>query len=105
MQKLACWLYEVWLSKAVGTKQQPLVKLIDYLAGSSCSYCMAVRMFLIGVGSALVFAGFAAFFKASLPLIILAGIMLIALAVAFTQLERRYLCTLPSVEATINKVK
>jgi hypothetical protein len=95
MQKLACWLYEVWLSKAVGTKQQPLVRLIDYLAGSACSYCMAVRMFLLGLGAALVFSGFAVFFGVSLSLIVLFGIMLIAVAILCTTVERRYLCNLP----------
>lgn len=49
-KRLFCWTYDKWLSGAVGTKDAPLVKLLDFIAGSECKYCMAVRCLLIGTG-------------------------------------------------------
>lgn len=49
-KRLFCWLYDQWLSKAVNEKSDPLVVVLDYLFGSECKYCMAVRALLFGVG-------------------------------------------------------
>lgn len=47
--KAFCWLYDKWLKHAVDDKADPLVRLMDWLIGSQCKYCMAVRAFLLGV--------------------------------------------------------
>lgn len=52
MQKLFCWLYAQWLSKAVDQKSDPLVIALDFLFGSNCKYCMAVRALIFGFGLA-----------------------------------------------------
>ena len=53
VRRIFCWLYAQWLSKLVDQKTDPLVIAIDFVAGSNCKYCMAVRMFCIGFGLAL----------------------------------------------------
>lgn len=82
--KVFCWLYFQWISKAVGSKSAPLVRALDLLFGSECKYCMSVRAFLAGTGVGLSFVGsFLSFFF---------GVALVALAVALTLGERRWLC-------------
>jgi hypothetical protein len=53
MKTLFCTVYAKWLKTFVDSPSDPLVRLIDSAAGSSCKYCMAIRMFLIGVSFAL----------------------------------------------------
>lgn len=79
-KRLFCWLYAQWLSKAVDQKSDPLVRLLDFLAGSECKYCMAVRCLMLGFGLALLF---------SFPLV---GLAILALAFLFTLGERYWLC-------------
>lgn len=52
----------------------PLVRALDAVAGSKCKYCMAVRVGLIGAG---------------LALFNWVGVVLVAIAVGCTVLERR----------------
>jgi hypothetical protein len=80
LKRSFCWLYDQWLSKAVNAKTDPLVRLLDFVAGSECKYCMAVRCLMLGFGSALIF------------LCPLAGLAILALAFLFTLGERYWLC-------------
>lgn len=57
LKRLFCWTYDTWLSKAVGTKQAPLVRALDFVAGSECKYCMAVRCLIFGAGLAITASG------------------------------------------------
>jgi hypothetical protein len=77
MKKLFCLLYDLWLSKFVDEKTDPLVVLLDFIIGSSCKYCMAVRGIMVGLG---------------LGLFNLFGLGLIALAILFTIAEKHWLC-------------
>ena len=72
-----CWLYAQWLSKLVDDKTDPLVRAIDFIAGSGCKYCMAARMFFVGFGIALWSW---------------VGLGLITLAFLMTLGERHWLC-------------
>jgi hypothetical protein len=72
-----CWLYNQWLSKAVDSKDDPLVRVIDAIAGSECKYCMGVRLGMIGMGLGL-FSWY--------------GLGLIALAILLTLGEKHLLC-------------
>jgi hypothetical protein len=54
VKQIFCWLYSQWLAKAVDSKSDPLVSLLDAIAGSNCKYCMAVRTGMIGFGLAVV---------------------------------------------------
>lgn len=82
-KKLFCWLYDQWLSKAVNERSDPLVRLIDAAAGSECKYCMAVRMYALGLGIGLIVAGGVAAYI---------GIALHTLALLMTLGERYWLC-------------
>lgn len=77
MKKLFCYAYNLWLSKLVDEKSDPLVVLLDFLFSSSCKYCMAVRALVFGVG-----LGLANWF----------GVALVALALACTLGEKYWLC-------------
>jgi hypothetical protein len=83
MKRLFCWLYAQWLSKAVDSKDDPLVRVIDALAGSECKYCMAVRTGMIGFGLAL---------SMRFDWWGLVGAGLVWFAIIFTLLERYWLC-------------
>ena len=83
LSNLFCWVYNQWLSKAVNDKTDPLVRLLDFVAGSECKYCMAVRCLLIGVGVALPVGG---------GWCILAGFASAGVAIVMTVGERRWLC-------------
>jgi hypothetical protein len=83
MKNIFCWLYSQWLSKAVDSKDDPLVRVIDALAGSECKYCTAMRMCAMGLGMGLIVAGGVAAYI---------GIALNALALLMTLGERYWLC-------------
>lgn len=53
LRKLFCWLYEQWLSKAVDSKSDPLVRFTDYCFGGKCSYCTNYRVMSRGIGAVL----------------------------------------------------
>lgn len=77
IRRVFCWLYAQWLSKLVDRKTDPLVIAIDFVAGSNCKYCMAVRMFCIGLG---------------LGLWSYAGLGLVLFALLMTFGEKYWLC-------------
>jgi hypothetical protein len=83
MKNIFCWLYSQWLSKAVDSKDDPLVRVIDALAGSECKYCTAMRMYAMGLGMGLIVAGGVAAYI---------GIALNALVLLMTLGERYWLC-------------
>ena len=56
LQKLFCWLYSQWLAKFVDEKTDLLVVWLDFLVGSGCKYCMAVRAAMMGFGAGLLAA-------------------------------------------------
>jgi hypothetical protein len=82
---LFCWLYAQWLSKAVDSKSDPLVVVLDNLFGSGCKYCMAVRALLFGFGAA------TGFFAPWLWLMICGHTMAVSI-VLMTIGERLWLC-------------
>lgn len=53
IHKAACrayaWAEKHWFAKLV-YEDAPLVRLLDFTAGSKCKYCMAVRAGMIGFG-------------------------------------------------------
>jgi len=80
MKKLFCKIYEVWISRIIADKHSPLVVVMDYLIGSPCKYCFAVRAGMVGAG---------------LPLLWFvpwAGVILVLLALGLTYGERKLLC-------------
>jgi hypothetical protein len=76
-KRLFCWIYDQWLSKAVNDKNDPLVIFLDFTTGSSCTYCMATRAVMLGIGIGL-FDWY--------------GLSLIALSLIFTLGEKKWLC-------------
>ena len=83
MKHIFCKFYNFFLSTLVDSKDDPLVKFIDAVAGSVCKYCMAVRMFMLGVGiTALVFGAY------------VLGFLIVVLPVLFTYGEKHWLCEL-----------
>ena len=80
MKSLFCWVYKNWLRYAVDSKDDPLVKVIDYVFGSNCKYCMVIRAVVFGVGAGLLFSFW------------VIGLMLMAGAVAMTLGEKYWLC-------------
>jgi hypothetical protein len=81
LKRTFCWLYNKWLSKAVNEKSDPLVRLLDAIAGSECKYCMAVRAGMIGIGIGLFNCW---------------GLGLIVTAILLTIGERKWLCDVKS---------
>lgn len=91
-KRIFCWLYDQWLSKAVNEKSDPLVRLLDLIAGSECKYCMAVRCLMVGFGGGLVSAVFYHFFFGVAATLGVAGIVLCCLAFLMTLGEKYWLC-------------
>jgi hypothetical protein len=83
MKRLFCWLYHQWLSKAVDSNDDLLVRLIDAAAGSECKYCMGMRLLAMGLGSGLVFVG---------GWVTWLGLVLMVLAILMTLGEKYWLC-------------
>lgn len=83
MKKIFCWIYSQWLSRFVDERSDLLVRLIDAAAGSNCRYCMAVRMYALGLSVGLIVAGGVAAYI---------GIAIHTLALLMTLGERYWLC-------------
>jgi hypothetical protein len=92
LKRLFCWLYEQWLSKAVNEKSDPLVKLLDFLAGSECKYCMAVRCVMLGLGAGFVSSVFYHYLAGVAITLGVLGVVLSVLAILFTLGEKYWLC-------------
>ena len=78
-KNLFCKSYDLWLSRLVSKKTDPLVVALDYLFGSECKYCFGVRSLVFGFG-----IGLWNWF--SIPLV--------ALVLLMTYGERNWLCKL-----------
>lgn len=87
MKKWFCYVYDVWLRRVVGSEKSPLVKVMDFLWGSSCKYCMACRVGIAGLGTAAIIFG-------GVPATIFGG-ALVVLSFALTAGERYWVCDAP----------
>jgi len=84
MKNWYCYVSNIWFASVVASDKSPLVRIMDFLWGSTCKYCMAVRVGIAGFGvAAAIFGG--------VPATILGG-FLVALSVALTIGERYWLC-------------
>ena len=81
LKQTFCFFYKLFLSKLVDSKDDPLVRLIDFTAGSTCKYCLALRFGMIcgGIG-----------------LFNWWGLGLIVTAILLTIGERKWLCDVKS---------
>lgn len=77
LKKYFCLIYDQWLKRAVNDKSDPLVIVLDFFFGGSCSYCVLCRGIMFGVG---------------LGLASWVGLVVAGLAVACTFGERYWLC-------------
>jgi len=77
LSKLFCYIHKLFLSKLVDSKDDWIVRLIDFTSGSTCKYCTALRFGMIcgGIG-----------------LFNWWGLGLIITAILLTIGERKYLC-------------
>jgi hypothetical protein len=57
VKRVFCFVYEKWMRYAVDEPTDPLVVCMEILWGSNCKYCFAVRTFLAGLGTGLLFVG------------------------------------------------
>lgn len=84
MKKWFCYVSNIWLHTIVGSPKSPLPKIMDFLWGSECKYCMATRVGIAGFGiAAFIFGGVQAK---------VFGLFLIALSVALAVGERHWNC-------------
>jgi hypothetical protein len=83
MKKLFCYLYNQWLSKFVDSKDDLLVKFIDYQFAGKCSYCVHYRVAAYFLGIGILFYG---------GWVTVAGISLIAISLLMTLGEKYWLC-------------
>jgi hypothetical protein len=58
MKKLFCWIYATWLVKAVDSKSDPAVVIVDALFASGCKYCMIYRSIFFTMGICLSYISF-----------------------------------------------
>ena len=84
MKKWFCYVSNIWLHTVVGSEKSPFTKIMDFLWGSECKYCMAVRVGLAGFGTAAIIFG-------GVPAAIF-GLLLISVSIALTIGERYWNC-------------
>ena len=84
MKKWFCYVSNIWLHTVVGSSKSPVPKIMDFLWGSDCKYCMSVRVGLAGFGTAAAIFG-------GIPATIF-GLALIVVSIALTMGERYWNC-------------